>query len=115
MGAPLWLPQPGRDSFGERSYPLAQVEKLRIIKRLLDAGHRPGQVVAMSVEQLQSITESLLAGPMDLTRGKAGLGGLLDEAMRLLRAHEIDGLRSHLHQAVASLGSTVSSSNCSRL
>ena len=37
------FPQPGRDNFGERSYPLAQVEKLRIIKRLLDAGHRPGQ------------------------------------------------------------------------
>lgn len=98
------FPQPGRDSFGERSYPLAQVEKLRIIKRLLDAGHRPGQVVALSVEQLQSITESLLAGPVDFSRGKGGVGQLLDQAMGLLRTHEIDGLRSHLHQAVASLG-----------
>ena len=98
------FPQPGRDSFGERSYPLAQVEKLRIIKRLLDAGHRPGQVVAMSVEQLQSITESLTDGPMALAHGKDGVGQLLGEAMGLFRAQDIDGLRSHLHQTVASLG-----------
>jgi methanogenic corrinoid protein MtbC1 len=32
------------------------------------------------------------------------VGQLLDEAMGLLRAQDIDGLRSHLHQTVASLG-----------
>ena len=30
------FPQPGLDSFGERIYSIDQVEKLRVIKRLLD-------------------------------------------------------------------------------
>ena len=36
------FPQPERDAHGERAYPLEQVEKLRIVKRLMDGGHRPG-------------------------------------------------------------------------
>mgnify|MGYP003347622001 CR=1 FL=1 len=44
------FPTPGRDGFGERSYPLEQVEKLRVIKRLLDQGHRPGRIVALPME-----------------------------------------------------------------
>ena len=39
------FPLPHRDALGERSYPFDQVERLRTIKRLLDAGHRPGRVV----------------------------------------------------------------------
>ncbi|NBW47360.1 MAG: MerR family transcriptional regulator, partial [Betaproteobacteria bacterium] len=35
------FPQPTRDALGERAYPLEQVERLRLVKRLLDAGHRP--------------------------------------------------------------------------
>ncbi len=38
------FPAPGRDSLGERAYTLSEVEKLRIVKRLLDAGHRPGRI-----------------------------------------------------------------------
>ena len=41
------FPLPLRDAIGERAYALDQVERLRIVKRLLDAGHRPGRVVAL--------------------------------------------------------------------
>jgi DNA-binding transcriptional MerR regulator/methylmalonyl-CoA mutase cobalamin-binding subunit len=98
------FPQPGRDNFGERTYPLAQVEKLRIIKRLLDAGHRPGQIVALPVEELQRITLSLVAGPQALPQGVEGVDHVLQASMAMLRRHDIDGLRSSLHQAVASMG-----------
>ena len=49
------FPQPMRDSLGERLYPLQQVHKLRLIKRLMDTGHRPGKIVAQSIEQLQEL------------------------------------------------------------
>ncbi len=39
------FPQPLRDSGGRRRYPRAQVERLRQIKRLVDAGFRPGKLV----------------------------------------------------------------------
>ena len=51
------FPQPGRDAFGERAYTLSEVEKLRVIKRLLDQGHRPGRIVALPIEELQRLSQ----------------------------------------------------------
>lgn len=50
------FPVPGRDANDERIYPMAQVEKLRVIKRLMDQGHRPGRIVAMSMDALQHLS-----------------------------------------------------------
>jgi MerR family transcriptional regulator, light-induced transcriptional regulator len=53
------FPLPARDAIGERSYPFDQVEKLRTVKRLLDAGHRPGRVVAMAAAELDRLAATL--------------------------------------------------------
>ena len=50
------FPMPGRDVNDERIYPMAQVEKLRVIKRLMDQGHRPGRIVAQTIEALQHLS-----------------------------------------------------------
>ena len=39
------FPQPSRDPFGERLYDAPQIDKLRVIKRLMDAGQRPGRLM----------------------------------------------------------------------
>jgi methylmalonyl-CoA mutase cobalamin-binding subunit len=49
------FPCPERDRQGERSYPIDQVERLRLIKRLLDVGHRPGRVVSLPLSDLQML------------------------------------------------------------
>ena len=41
------FPKPLRDHNGERAYPTDQVEKLKLIKRLMDRGHRPGKVIGL--------------------------------------------------------------------
>jgi methylmalonyl-CoA mutase cobalamin-binding subunit len=51
------FPTPVRDVQGERCYPVDQVEHLRLIKRLLDAGHRPGRVVGLPSEDLQTLAD----------------------------------------------------------
>jgi MerR family transcriptional regulator, light-induced transcriptional regulator len=51
------FPQPLRDEQGERSYPLDQIEKLRLIKRLLDVGHRPSRLVKLGLEDLKTLSE----------------------------------------------------------
>src|SRR5579863_5765283 len=51
------FPQPLRSSGGERLYPQEQVTKLRLVKRLLDAGHRPSKVLPQSITQLQQLAE----------------------------------------------------------
>ena len=80
------FPQPQRDGIGERAYTLDEVDKLRIVKRLLDAGHRPGRIVPLPMEALQQLTEQTVDQPQ---RGAEAVLGADD-----LRAH-LDRVRSH--------------------
>ena len=64
------FPQPQRNSFDDRVYPFEQVEKLRLVKRLIDAGHRPGKIMGLSMQALLALngvskTESDLAIPTE--------------------------------------------------
>jgi DNA-binding transcriptional MerR regulator/methylmalonyl-CoA mutase cobalamin-binding subunit len=51
------FPRPGRDAQDERTYPDEQIQQLRLIKRLLDAGHRPGKVVSLPADRLQALLD----------------------------------------------------------
>lgn len=97
------FPRPARDGVGERVYPLDQVEKLRTVKRLLDAGHRPGRIVALSAEHLQQ----LCASTIDQRGAAARAGAPRDDLQSLLdlaRRHDVPGLRRQLAQALARAG-----------
>ena len=48
------FPQPLRDAFGERVYPADQVARLRLVKRLMDQGGRPGKLLAQPIEALNA-------------------------------------------------------------
>lgn len=97
------FPSPWRDATGERLYPPEQVQRLRLVKRLLDAGHRPGRIVAAPPNELAA----LLQPPV----GAAAAGGAaVAEAPEvaacadLLQRHDIDGLRRALSQAILRRG-----------
>ena len=62
------FPQPQRDAAGDRVYPPEQVERLHAIRRLLDAGHRPGRVVALPLETLRALAEVV---PLSASRSRA--------------------------------------------
>lgn len=49
------FPAPLRDDNGERLYPPQQVERLRAIRRLMDAGHRPGRLLTMADAELLAL------------------------------------------------------------
>ena len=36
-------------------YPSDQVDKLRLLKRLLDQGHRPSKIIAKSLDELNAL------------------------------------------------------------
>jgi MerR family transcriptional regulator, light-induced transcriptional regulator len=95
------FPTPERDAVGERAYSLDQVEKLRIVKRLMDGGHRPGRVVRMNVQDLQELSDVTV----DLPRQSAAVTAPdLQVLIDLLRGNQIDGLRRHLQQLSMGLG-----------
>ena len=98
------FPTPGRDAIGERAYPLDQVEKLRVVKRLMDAGHRPGRIVTLPYDELQQLSASTVDQPV---RGviEAALGSDdLREVLRLIRGHDLRGLRRRMRLALARFG-----------
>ncbi|WP_061165626.1 MerR family transcriptional regulator [Caballeronia hypogeia] len=80
------FPQPMRSAGGERLYPQEQVSKLRLVKRLLDAGHRPSKVLAQPVDVLQQLAESSGIG-QDAPDAE------LDHLIALLRASAYEEFR----------------------
>lgn len=95
------FPKPGRDSLGERSYPADQVERLRLIRRLLDAGRRPGKVVSLPIEALQALLEQ---GPTPTVTVANGANAELARFLELTRTHQLEDLRRALSEAVLRMG-----------
>ena len=97
------FPTPGRDGIGERAYTLVEVDKLRIVKRLLDAGHRPGRIVPLSQEQLQELADQTVDQPLrqaDVLRA----GDDLRSHMELIRSHDASRLRIELTRLLSRVG-----------
>jgi len=83
------FPAPLRDDRGERLYPQDQVEQLRLMKQLLDQGHRPAKLVAGGAEGVKR----LAAGPAGKAVARPRAASRL---LRLLREHDAQGLRKEL-------------------
>jgi MerR family transcriptional regulator, light-induced transcriptional regulator len=97
------FPLPLRDAIGERAYSLDQVERLRIVKRLLDAGHRPGRVVALALPDLQQLAESTVDHPQRSAEAVLGAGELR-RLVELLRLHDVLALRQEMGRLLARQG-----------
>lgn len=97
------FPTPARDGLGERAYTLEQVEKLRLVKKLLDAGHRPGRIVPMALSELQTLSESTV----DVVRRGAPVPRRdleLRRVLDLLRTRDRAALRGELKRQLFALG-----------
>lgn len=93
------FPCPARDAQGERLYPPEQVTRLRLIKRLLDAGVRPSKVVPESVGDL-----SELAGQRHMSLAGPAAPALDVALLSHLRAHDLTGLRQLLQRLLLDQG-----------
>lgn len=100
------FPEPTRDAFGERLYPMDQVDKLRLIKRLLDVGHRPGRIVGLPVGELVRLAEasSGMASARRETESSIASNDDLGELLDLIKQHRIEDFRRDLGQAAMRLG-----------
>jgi methanogenic corrinoid protein MtbC1 len=85
-------------------YPLAQVEKLRVIKRLMDQGYRPGRIVALPIEELQRLSMGMIGAPQAIRVHADDAHADLKNYVRLIREHDAEGLRRSLTQALAHKG-----------
>ena len=86
------FPQPQRDEVGDRLYPFEQVERLRVIRRLLDKGMRPGKVLGMDLSELRLLLDTHSSQPVNPGRHAICLG-----LVKLLRMHRSRELRESLN------------------
>jgi DNA-binding transcriptional MerR regulator/methylmalonyl-CoA mutase cobalamin-binding subunit len=93
------FPLPSRDPNGERSYPAEQVDRLRLIKRLMDQGHRPGKLMASSLEALSALAPRRAVAPL-VTPEDEDLTLLLG----LIKQHDATGYGQTLQQRLARQG-----------
>ncbi|PKO30922.1 MAG: MerR family transcriptional regulator [Betaproteobacteria bacterium HGW-Betaproteobacteria-7] len=94
------FPTPERDGNGERSYPAAQVERLRLIKRLMDMGHRPGKLLAMPADELAALAPRRPAPTARPTSGSEDPG----EVLALIKQHDGHGYQQAMLQRLARQG-----------
>ncbi len=71
------FPQPTRDANGERVYPADQVDKLRLLKRLMDQGHRPGKIAEQSDRAVAGPRPRQAIGRVRATSMEVGPDGAL--------------------------------------
>jgi methanogenic corrinoid protein MtbC1 len=93
------FPSPARDAGGERLYPPEQVQRLRLVKRLLDAGHRPGRLAAAPLQELVALLQPVTSEP-----AMAGEAPEIAACAALLQGHDVDGLRRALTQVALRRG-----------
>ena len=92
------FPNPLRDKQDERLYPADQVTTLRLLRRLIVAGHRPGKIVGLPDDQLKKLLEKV-GGPDDQPTAYEA-----EPVLGLLRSHDAFGLRNHLNAIVLRSG-----------
>lgn len=94
------FPQPARDQKGERVYPEDQIEKLHLIRRLMDHGVRPGKIVSAPYAELTGrvidLSKTEQADALD-AGAKQGLLGLL-------KTHQVIEFRQRLTSDLLRLG-----------
>lgn len=91
--------QPIRDAGGDRPYPYTQVDRLRIIKRLVDAGLRPGKLVPCPDKRLLELAQA--CGQPAPPPGNAHE---LDRFIALIKKHHGDELAKLLQQQLVVVG-----------
>lgn len=101
------FPQPLRDGSGDRLYPAEQVQQLKLIRRLLDAGMRPGKVVGLDGDALQSLLGQRSVAGGDLSRtndASYAPPAVLAPLLEAIGAHDPHALRHALGRAQLRMG-----------
>jgi DNA-binding transcriptional MerR regulator/methylmalonyl-CoA mutase cobalamin-binding subunit len=93
------FPKPRRDENGERQYSVAEVGKLRAIKRLMDVGMRPGKIIPLSAEELNALADARASNPRD-----APAPALERDVLAMLHAHDVTALQHTLANLVMRQG-----------
>lgn len=99
------FPSPSRNAQGERVYPMDQIERLRLVKRLMDRGHRPGSLLGAPVSELKAaLATSREPAATERDATPRAPDEQLLALVELIRQHETAPYASALQQRLAQQG-----------
>lgn len=93
------FPLPERNELGKRGYSTAQVNRLKLVKQLLNSGHRPAQLLALDDAGLQTLLAAT-DGPTPEVRENHEAR----EVMGWIKSRNPALLRDRLRQAIGERG-----------
>jgi MerR family transcriptional regulator, light-induced transcriptional regulator len=93
------FPKPGRDENGERQYTVLEVSKLHAIRRLMDAGMRPGKIIHASLDELNAMADARLPDRREILAPQ-----LERDILDMLRSHDAPGLQHALANLLMKMG-----------
>lgn len=102
------FPRPLRDAGDDRRYPPDQVQRLKRIRRLLDAGHRPGKVVHLDDVELNDLLDKIQSSSKTKAITPAASTGVenLELLLQRIDAHQAAELREQLQHLLMRKGVT---------
>lgn len=92
------FPTPERDAQGDRIYPLEQVAKLRLLRRLIDAGFRPGKIIGLPVGELESLLNAQNKSQLDVSPE------MEKELIEVLQSRDPHRVREYLTHQMVGMG-----------
>lgn len=91
------FPRPLRDQFGDRVYPLHQVQRLHLVRQLLDKGMRPSKILSGNPALEHLVAQNNLGNAETLLRDS-------EPVFSMLRHMQLSQFRSHLQRSILALG-----------
>lgn len=90
------FPNPSQGGTNVVGYTREQISQLRLIKRLLDCGFRPAQIVGKELSDLEHLIRAFANDGID-----AHWGRLTTDVLDILQLNDIEALDSHLERELA--------------
>ena len=90
------FPEPQRDAHGERAYSKHDLTKLRLVKRLMDQGFRPGKIIPLDADTLANMLTQHSTAQASTHVNTA--------LIELLKSHSIPDLKRHLKNLLIQQG-----------
>lgn len=92
------FPHPERDEQGDRIYPQDQISKLRLLRRLIDNGFRPGKIIGLDIPDLENLLRSRYSTTLE------SAPEIEKELIATLKSGDMHQIRDYLSHQLIKMG-----------
>ena len=95
------FPNPHRNEFGQRCYPIDQVDKLLLIRRLTDFGIRPMQLAPLMLEELEELIKITTQNASQAEGTQISTSAAVHDLLPLLERNSLKEFQTSLKRQLA--------------